>query len=123
VCDGDAGVVVVRGEAGIGKSRLLDAVGSATADVDVVRLVGIESEMRLGFAALHQLLAPFLDYIDMLPPPQRRALCAAVLLWTRRRSSLWRFGVEVPGPVRSVRRNARRWCFVTLLRHGRSPNP
>ena len=74
---GLSGVLVVRGEAGIGKTCLLDAVASSAADFDVVRLVGIESEMRLGFAALHQLLTPFLDGIDSLPPPQARALKAA----------------------------------------------
>jgi AAA ATPase-like protein len=70
-------VLVVRGEAGIGKTCLLDSVVSSAADFDVVRLVGIESEMRLGFAALHQLLTPFLDRIDSLPAPQGRALKAA----------------------------------------------
>src|ERR671919_721375 len=74
---GLSGVLVVRGEAGIGKTSLLDAVASSATGFDVVRLVGIESEMRLGFAALHQLLAPFLDDIDSLPPPQARALSAA----------------------------------------------
>ena len=69
--------MVVRGEAGIGKTCLLDAIAASAADFDVVRLVGIESEMRLGFAALHQLLTPFLDDIDALPPPQARALKAA----------------------------------------------
>jgi DNA-binding CsgD family transcriptional regulator len=74
---GKAGVVVLRGEAGIGKSRLLESVTSAATGVATVRLVGIESEMRLGFAALHQLLAPWLADIDTLPTPQRRALNGA----------------------------------------------
>ena len=74
---GLSGVLVVRGEAGIGKTCLLDAVAAAATDFDVVRLVGIESEMRLGFAALHQVLTPLLDGIDSLPPPQARALKAA----------------------------------------------
>src|ERR671918_793546 len=74
---GLSGVLVVRGEAGIGKTSLLDAVASSATGFDVVRLVGIESEMRLGLAALHPLLAPFLDDIDSLPPPQARALSAA----------------------------------------------
>ena len=75
--EGRSGVLVVRGDAGIGKTRLLDAVASTATDFDVVRLVGIESEMHLGFAALHQLLTPFLDGIDALPSPQARALEAA----------------------------------------------
>ena len=75
--DGLSGVLVVRGDAGIGKTCLLDAVAATATDFDVVRLVGIESEMHLGFAALHQLLMPFLDGIDALPSPQARALEAA----------------------------------------------
>jgi hypothetical protein len=75
--NGLSGVLVVRGEPGIGKTCLLDAVASSAAGFDVVRLVGIESEMRLGYAALHQLLTPFLGGVDLLPPPQARALKAA----------------------------------------------
>ena len=74
---GLSGVLVVRGAAGIGKTCLLDAVASTAPDFDVTRLVGIESEMRLGFAALHQLLTPFLDGVESLPSPQARALEAA----------------------------------------------
>lgn len=74
---GLSGVLVVRGEAGIGKTCLLDAVASSATDFDVLRLVGIESEMRLGFAALHQLLTPFLDGLDALPSPQAGALKTA----------------------------------------------
>ncbi|MET0525740.1 MAG: AAA family ATPase [Nocardioides sp.] len=73
---GLAGVLVVHGEPGIGKTCLLDAVASTTAGFDTVRLVGIESEMRLGFAALHQLLGPFLSRVDELPGPQARSLQA-----------------------------------------------
>lgn len=75
--NGRSGVLVIRGEAGIGKTCLLDAVASSATDFDVVRFVGIESEMRLGFAALHQILTPFLDGLDSLPAPQARALKAA----------------------------------------------
>jgi AAA ATPase domain len=75
--DGLSGALVIRGEAGIGKTRLLDASVASAQDFDVVRLVGIESEMRLGFAALHQLLTPFVGGIDALPAPQSGALRAA----------------------------------------------
>jgi len=74
---GLSGVLVVRGEAGIGKTRLIDDGTATASDFEVLRVVGIESEMRLGFAALHQLLTPFLDDIDSLPRPQARALEAA----------------------------------------------
>ena len=66
--------VVLRGEAGVGKTALLDyAIGSAQ-DFRVLRSVGVESEMELAFASLHQLCAPILDRRDTLPGPQKEAL-------------------------------------------------
>jgi DNA-binding CsgD family transcriptional regulator len=74
---GRSSVLVVRGEAGIGKTALLDyAVGSASG-FGVARAVGVESEMELPFAALQQLCAPMLDRLDWLPDPQREALRVA----------------------------------------------
>jgi DNA-binding CsgD family transcriptional regulator len=73
---GRSGALVVRGEAGIGKTCLLGAAVMSS-NLEAFRVVGIESEMRLAFAALHQLLAPFLPEIESLPPPQARALKAA----------------------------------------------
>lgn len=75
---GRGGVLVIAGEAGLGKTRLLTA---ATSDVDgfaILRAVGVQSEMRLGFAAVQQLVAPPADRIDSLPHPQARALRAAL---------------------------------------------
>ena len=65
--------VVLRGEAGIGKTALLDYV-AARNDCQVLRAVGVESEMELPFAALHQLTQPLLDGLERLPDPQRDAL-------------------------------------------------
>jgi hypothetical protein len=77
VRDGRSGALVVRGEAGVGKTALLDyAVGSAP-DLRVIRAVGVESEMELAFAALHQLCGPMLDRLEGLPGPQRAALATA----------------------------------------------
>jgi hypothetical protein len=77
--DGRSGALVVRGDAGIGKSALLDhAVRTAGATgMRVVRGVGIESEAELAFGALHLLLHPFLDRLDRLPGPQAAALRTA----------------------------------------------
>ena len=66
--------LVVRGEAGVGKSALLEYVAGAAADMRVARAVGVESEMELAFASLHQLCAPLLDRLEGLPGPQRDAL-------------------------------------------------
>ena len=67
-------MLVVRGEAGIGKSALLAYLAGAASDLTVVRAVGVESEMELAFASLHQLCAPMLDRLERLPAPQREAL-------------------------------------------------
>jgi DNA-binding CsgD family transcriptional regulator len=74
VRDGLSGAVVMRGEAGIGKTALLDEVVASATDMHVLRLSGIESEMELGYAGLHQLLHPFLGEYEELPPRQREAL-------------------------------------------------
>jgi DNA-binding CsgD family transcriptional regulator len=66
--------LVVRGEAGVGKSALLEYAAGAAADMRVVRAAGVESEMELAFAGVHQLCAPLLDRLAGLPGPQRGAL-------------------------------------------------
>ena len=66
--------MVVRGDAGVGKTALLEHVVASAADLGVVRAVGVESEMELAFAALHQLCVPVLDHLERLPGPQRDAL-------------------------------------------------
>jgi DNA-binding CsgD family transcriptional regulator len=70
-------VLVLRGEAGIGKSALLAYAAERAADCRLLRVAGVESEMELPFASLHGLCAPLLDGLDALPEPQREALAAA----------------------------------------------
>ncbi|HEV8650902.1 MAG TPA: AAA family ATPase [Actinomycetes bacterium] len=75
--DSRSGVLVLRGQAGAGKSALLqDAVAQAS-DMQVLEARGIESEAELAFAGLHQLLRPALGQLEGLPPPQATALRAA----------------------------------------------
>jgi DNA-binding CsgD family transcriptional regulator len=71
---GRSRVLVVRGECGLGKTALLDWVVEHADDCQVLRAAGVEAEMELPFAGLHQLLAPILSGLDNLPPPQRDAL-------------------------------------------------
>ena len=74
---GESRVLVLRGESGIGKTILLDYVSKRAADCRIERAVGVQSEMELAFAGLHQLCAPMLDRLDRLPEPQREALRTA----------------------------------------------
>ena len=67
-------VVVLRGEAGVGKSALLAHVSSKAGGWSVASAVGVESEAELAFSGLHQLCAPMLDRLDRLPRPQKIAL-------------------------------------------------
>jgi DNA-binding CsgD family transcriptional regulator len=71
---GESRSLVLRGEAGIGKTALLEYLIASAPDLTVVRAVGVESEMELAFASLHQLCGPLLDRLDRLPPPQRQAM-------------------------------------------------
>src|SRR3954464_13804767 len=71
---GRSGVLVLRGEAGIGKTALLEDVIASASDVTLLRAVGVESERELAFGALHQLCGPVLDRLDRIPGPQRDAL-------------------------------------------------
>jgi hypothetical protein len=71
---GQSRVTVLRGEAGMGKSALLGYLSDRAAGWHVARAVGVESEMELAYAGLHQLCAPMLDRLGRLPVPQRDAL-------------------------------------------------
>jgi DNA-binding CsgD family transcriptional regulator/tetratricopeptide (TPR) repeat protein len=71
---GESRVLVVRGDAGVGKSALLEHAVAAATDLHVLRTAGVESEMELAFAALHQFCAPLLDGLARIPGPQRAAL-------------------------------------------------
>jgi hypothetical protein len=77
---GQSGVLVVRGAPGIGKTALLENAVESAPEFRVARTAGVESEMELAFAALHQLCAPMLDRLERLPAPQREALETATSL-------------------------------------------
>jgi len=74
---GRSAVLVLRGEAGAGKSALLEFVVTRAPDCRIARAAGVESEMELAFAGLHQLCGPMLDHLDRLPGTQRDALGTA----------------------------------------------
>ena len=74
--DGYSGALVLRGEAGVGKTALLDetVAAAAAAGMQTARLTGVEPETQLGYAGLHRFLLPFADQLEQLPAPQRDAL-------------------------------------------------
>lgn len=75
--EGTSRVLVVRGEAGIGKSVLLEYAAAHASRVKVTWGRGVEADMELPYASLHQVCAPFLDGVEDLPQPQRDALRVA----------------------------------------------
>jgi DNA-binding CsgD family transcriptional regulator len=74
---GQSRVLVVSGEAGVGKTALLESLIGSASGFRVARAFGVESEMELAFAALQQVCAPMLDRLDRLPGPQQDALGVA----------------------------------------------
>jgi DNA-binding CsgD family transcriptional regulator len=76
--EGQSAVLVIRGEAGIGKTALLRYAARRASGFRVARVTGVEAEMELPFAGIHQLCAPLLNQLDALPQPQREALNVAL---------------------------------------------
>jgi hypothetical protein len=77
VRSGESRVVVLSGEAGVGKTALLEYVSKRASGCRIARAAGVESEMELAFAGLHQLCAPMLGRLDRLPVPQCDAVATA----------------------------------------------
>src|ERR671914_880215 len=78
VREGQSAVLVIRGEAGIGKTALLRYVARQASGFRVAQAAGVEAEMELPFSGIHQLCAPVLDQLDALAQPQQNALNVAL---------------------------------------------
>lgn len=89
---GQSGVLALIGEVGIGKSALLDFVAARTTDMNVLRARGVESEARIPFGSLFELLRPALDHLSDLARPQREALEGALALRPARRQDRFAIG-------------------------------
>jgi predicted ATPase len=74
---GESRALVVRGDAGVGKSALLEYMAERATGCRIVHTLGVESELELCFASLHQLCTPLLDRLEQLPAPQREVLATA----------------------------------------------
>jgi DNA-binding CsgD family transcriptional regulator len=92
---GQSAVLVLHGEPGIGKTALLDYAAGRAAGFQVVRATGVESEMELPFAGLHQLCGAMLGGLERLPPPQREALETAFGLSSGARPDRFLMGLAV----------------------------
>jgi len=92
---GHSAVLVVRGEAGIGKTALVEFLVGAASDCRLLRAAGVESEMELPFAGVHQLCSPLLERLDVLPEPQAEALGTAFGLRAGRPPDRFLIGLAV----------------------------
>src|SRR4029079_5550014 len=75
--DGESAALVMLGEAGIGKTALMNYCARQAAGCRVARIAGVQTEFEMPYAALHQLCQPMLDHLDALPEPQQMALRVA----------------------------------------------
>jgi predicted ATPase len=109
---GQSGVLVLRGEAGIGKSALLEQALKSATGFTVLRGAGIESESELAYAALHQILHPVFDRIERLPEPQAIALRAAFALSAETVEERFRVSLGVLGLLAEVAEEDPLLCVV-----------
>jgi DNA-binding CsgD family transcriptional regulator/tetratricopeptide (TPR) repeat protein len=110
--EGQSGVLVLRGEAGIGKTALLEYLVERASGCRIARAVGIESEMELAFAGLHQLCAPMLNRLGHLPNPQGNALGAAFGLSTSDPPDRFLVALAVLSLLAEVAEEERLVCIV-----------
>ena len=110
--DGQSATLVLRGEAGIGKSALLAYVAECADGMEVLRATGIQSETELAFAGLHQLLRPLLDRIHRLPEPQAAALRAAFALSGETTDDRFRVALGVLGLLCDVAEERPLLCLI-----------
>ena len=122
---GESRPLVLRGEAGVGKTAPLRYLIESASDVTIVRAAGVESEMELAYAGLHQLCAPMLDRLETLPAPQRQAMEIAFGLGAGPAADRFLVGLAVLSlfseaaqerPLLCVVDDAHGACFETLMR-------
>src|SRR4029079_10794008 len=114
---GQSGVLVIRGEAGIGKTALLSHMAAAASDFRVLHVCGSELEMEFPYAGVQQLCGPLLAFVAQLPEPQQRALEVSLGLkdgdlptgcW-----SVWPFSRSSVRPATTGQR-----CASSMMRSG-----
>jgi DNA-binding CsgD family transcriptional regulator len=110
--EGESAVVIMRGEAGIGKTTLLRYVARRASGFRVVQVTGVEAEMELPFAGIHQLCAPMLDNLDALPQAQQDALRVALGLATGEVPDRFLVGLAVLGLMSAAAEERPLLCLV-----------
>ena len=109
---GQSRALVIRGEAGVGKTALLEFLAERGSDCRIARAAGVESETELAFAGLHQLCAPFLDQLSRLPDPQRDALSTAFGLSAGDPPDRFRVGLAVLSLLAEVAEQQPLICLI-----------
>ena len=109
---GEGRALVVRGEPGVGKTVLLDYLAGQASGCRVARAAGVQSEMELAFAGLHQLCGPMLDHAESLPAPQREALRTAFGLSAGPVPDRFLVGLAVLGLLSETARERPLVCLV-----------
>ncbi|MEU8798434.1 AAA family ATPase [Spirillospora sp. NPDC048819] len=109
---GESRSLVMRGEPGVGKTALLEYLVERAPGCRTVRVTGVQSEMELAFAGLHQLCAPMSDRIEHLPVPQRDALRAALGLSSGRAPDRFLVGLAILGLLAEVAHDRPLVCVV-----------
>ena len=109
---GTSAALVMRGDPGLGKSALLNYLAANAAGCRVEWAAGVESEMELPFAALHQLCAPFLTGLDRLPGPQRAALATSFGLRSGQAPDRFLVGLAVLSLLSDVAETQPLLCLV-----------
>ena len=109
---GESRSLVIRGEAGVGKSALLDYLTDKASGCRVERAAGVEYEMELAYSALHQLCAPMVDLRERLPPPQRDALATALGLSAESTPERFMVGLAVLGLLSEVAEEQPLVCVI-----------
>src|SRR6476646_11463903 len=109
---GGSRALVLRGEPGVGKTALLEYAVEQASGFRVVRAAGVQSEMELAFAGLHQLLASMLDRLDGLPAPQSEALRTAFGLASGRPPDRFFVGLAVLSLLSDVAEEQPLLCVV-----------
>ena len=112
---GEGRALVVRGEPGVGKTVLLDYLAGQASGCLVARAAGVQSEMELAFAGLHQLCAPMLDHAESVPGPQREALRTAFGLAAGPVPDRFLVGLAVLGLLSETARERPLVCVVEGL--------